>query len=134
MRGKYGGSEGGGVDYGMSAIAPTAQYCNYWCKRKSPIGGNVIADVSRQVRGRGWSGRHYGSGGSSTPTYSTINYLLEAAGIHHVMNNEEACEFGLQLGLDDDGNIICSTELVLGDGGGGGGRHHGVVGLISTYI
>jgi len=53
MRGKHGGSEGGGVDYGMSAIVPTAQYCNYWCKRKSPIGGSVIADVSRQVRGRG---------------------------------------------------------------------------------
>ena len=33
------------------------------------------------------------------------------------MNNEEAREFGLQLGLDDDGNIIGSTELVLGEGG-----------------
>ena len=52
-----------------------------------------------------------------TPTYSTINYLLEAAGIHHVMNNEEACEFGLQLGLEDNGNIIGGAELVLGEGG-----------------
>jgi len=30
---------------------------------------------------RGRSGIHYGSGGSRTPPYSTINYLLEAAGI-----------------------------------------------------
>ena len=33
------------------------------------------------------------------------------------MNNEEAREFGLQLGLEDDGNIIGSAELVLGEGG-----------------
>ena len=62
------------------------------------------------------------------------NQLFIESGWKYVMNNEEACEFGLQLGLDDDGNIICSTELVLGDGGGGSGRHHGVVGVISTYI
>ena len=30
-----------------------AQYCNYWRKRKSPIDGNVIVDVSRLVGGRG---------------------------------------------------------------------------------
>jgi len=34
-------------------IACMAQYCNYWCKSKSPIDGNVIADVSRLVGGRG---------------------------------------------------------------------------------
>ncbi len=101
-------------------------------------GSRPLMVILLQMLAGGWgawgrSGRHYGWGGSSTPTYSTINYLLEAAGIY-VMNNEEAREFGLQLGLDDDGNIIGSTELVLGDGGGGSGRHHGVVGVISTYI
>ena len=30
-----------------------AQYCNYWRKRKSPIDGNVIVDVSRLVGRRG---------------------------------------------------------------------------------
>ena len=116
-------------------IACMAQYCNYWRKRKTPIDGDIIADVSRRVerleleeewKTNGWVG-------NSIPPYTTINYLLKAAGIC-LMSNEEAREFGLQLGLDDDGNIIGSTELVLGDGGGGSGRHHGVVGVISTYI
>jgi hypothetical protein len=48
-------------------IACMAQYCNYWRKRKSPIDGDIIADVSRRV-------------GPLTP-YSTINYLLKVAGI-----------------------------------------------------
>ena len=51
MRGKQGGSEGGGDDYGCLLIIIThmAQYCNYWRKRKSPIDGDIIADVSRRV-------------------------------------------------------------------------------------
>ena len=46
------------------------------------------------------------------------------------MNNEEAREFGLQLGFEDGDNIIGSAELVLGEGGSR--RHHGVVGVISN--
>ena len=30
-------------------IACMAQYCNYWRKRKSPIDGDIIADVNRRV-------------------------------------------------------------------------------------
>jgi len=44
------------------------------------------------------------------------NQLFIESGWKYVMNNEEAREFGLQLGLDDDGSIIGSTEHVLGGG------------------
>jgi hypothetical protein len=37
----------------------------------------------------GRSGRHYGKGGSSTPPYSTINYLLEAGMRRTTMRNKE---------------------------------------------
>jgi len=37
----------------------------------------------------GRSGRHYGRGGSSTPPYSTINYLLEAGMRMTTMRNKE---------------------------------------------
>ena len=53
-----------------------------------------------------------------TTPYSTNNYLLKAAGLY-VINNEEAQECGLQLGAEDDGSIIGSTEYVLGGGGSG---------------
>ena len=81
-------------------IACMAQYCNYWRKRKTPIDGDIIADVSRRVgrleleeewKTNGWVG-------NSIPPYTTINYLLKAAGIC-LMSNEETQEFGLQLGL-----------------------------------
>jgi hypothetical protein len=31
-----------------------AQYCNYWRRMKSPIDGNIIADVSQRVGGQEW--------------------------------------------------------------------------------
>jgi hypothetical protein len=52
----------------------------------------------------GRSGIHYGWGGFCT-ILSTNNYLLEVAGN---TNNEEAQEYGLQLGAKDD-NIIISS-------------------------
>jgi len=55
-------------------------------------------------------------------TIPNINYLLEVAGI----NNEEAQEYGLQLGAKADDSIIGSAKHVLG--GGGSGRHHGLGG------
>ena len=41
----------GGDDEGSRLIIMDcmAQYCNYWRKRKSPIDGNFIVDVSRLV-------------------------------------------------------------------------------------
>ena len=66
----------------------------------------------------GRSGIHYGWGGGSTTSYSTNNYSLKAAGIKDI-NNEEAQEYGLQLGAEEDGSIIGSTEYVLGGGGSG---------------
>ena len=44
MRGKQGGSEGGEMMMAclLIIIVYMAQYCNYWRKRKSPIGGNII--------------------------------------------------------------------------------------------
>ena len=69
----------------------------------SPVERGVdifIADVSRRVgrleleeewKTNGWVG-------NSIPPYATINYLLKAAGIY-LMSNEETQEFGLQLGL-----------------------------------
>jgi hypothetical protein len=41
---------------------------------------------------------------------------LKAAGIKD-MNNEEAQEYGLQCGAEEDGSIIGSAEYVLGGGG-----------------
>ena len=45
--------------------------------------------------GRGWN--TFSWGGSTNPPYSTINYLLERAGIKD-MNNEEARELCCNLG------------------------------------
>jgi len=42
------------------------------------------------------------------------------------INNEEAQEYGLQLGAKADDSIIGSAKHVLG--GGGSGRHHGLGG------
>jgi hypothetical protein len=52
------------------------------------------------------------------PYSQRYNYLLEVAGIKDI-NNEEAQEYGLQCGSEEDGNIIGSTEYVLGGGGSG---------------
>ena len=82
----------GGDDDGSRHIIMDcmAQYCNYWRKRKSPIDGNIIADVSRRVGRLGEEWKTLKMGGSSIPPllptqqstiYSTINYLLEVAGI-----------------------------------------------------
>ena len=79
----------------------------------------------------GRSGIHYGWGESTTIPYSTNNYLLDAAGIY-VMNIEEARDYGLQCGAEEDGSIIGSAEHVLG--GGMSGRYHGLSIPIPTYI
>jgi hypothetical protein len=73
-------------------------------------------DVIRRVENGGRSGIHYGWGGGSTTSYLTNNYSLKAAGIKDI-NNEEAQEYGLQLGAEEDGSIIGSIEYVLGEGG-----------------
>ena len=76
-----------------------------------------------QMLAGGWgawgrSGRHYGWVEVVFHPYTLLNnQLFIESGWKYVMNNEEAREFGLQLGLDNDGNIIGSTELVLGEGG-----------------
>ena len=46
----------GGDDDGVPHIimACMAQYCNYWRRMKSPIDGNIIADVSQRVGGQEW--------------------------------------------------------------------------------
>ena len=51
MRGKQGGSEGGGDDDGMSAHNHRLHgpVLPYWRKRKLPIDGDIIADVSWRV-------------------------------------------------------------------------------------
>ena len=49
---------------------------------------------------------------STLTPYSTINYLLEAAGIQDI-NNEEAQEFGLQLWAEDDGSSIGSVQVYI---------------------
>ena len=41
---------------------------------------------------------------------------MKAAGIKDI-NNEEAQEYGLQCGAEEDGSIIGSAEYVLGGGG-----------------
>ena len=67
----------------------------------SPVERGVdifIADVSRRVGRLEEEWKTYGWVGNSIPPYTTINYLLKAAGIC-VMSNEETQEFGLQLGL-----------------------------------
>ena len=63
---------------------------------------------------------HYGWGGFCTTP--NIIYLLEVAGI----NNEEAQEYGLQLGAKADDSIIGSAKHVLG--GRESGQHHGLGG------
>ena len=63
----------------------------------------------------GRSGIHYGWGG----LYHTLpnnHLLLNAAGLY-VINNEEAQEYGLQLGAKADDSIIGSAKHVLGEGG-----------------
>jgi hypothetical protein len=49
------------------------------------------------VEGRGEEWNTFSWGGSTNPPYSTINYLLERAGIKD-MNNEEAQELCCNLG------------------------------------
>ena len=68
-------------------------------------------DVNRRVGGRGeeWNTLWMGWKGSTTTPYSTINYLLKAAGIWDI-NNEEARDYGLQLGAEKDVSIIGSAE------------------------
>ena len=51
----------------------TAKYCNYWHKRKLPIDGNIIVDVSRLVGGRGGGVKDIIDGVEVAPPYSTIN-------------------------------------------------------------
>jgi hypothetical protein len=68
----------GGDDDGSRLIIVDcmAQYCNYWCKRKSPIDGNVIVDVLAGWWGAGGrSGRHHGWGGSSTPLLNNQHWI-----------------------------------------------------------
>ena len=44
------------------------------------------------------------------------NQLFIESGWKYVMNNEEACEFGLQFGAEEVGSSIGSAEHVLGGG------------------
>ena len=112
---KVGGDDDGSL---LIIMACMAKYCSYWRRMKSPIDGNIIADVSRRVGCLGEEWKTLWMGGSSIPPlHPTQQSTIIESGWKYVMNNEEACEFGLQLGLDDDGNIIGSTELVLGEGG-----------------
>ena len=76
---KVGGDDDGSL---LIIMACMAKYCSYWRRMKSPIDGNIIADVSRRVgrleleeewKTNGWVG-------NSIPPYTTINYLLKAAG------------------------------------------------------
>ena len=48
------------------------------------------------------------------------------------MNIEEARDYGLQCGAEEDGSIIGSAEHVMG--GGMSGRYHGLSIPIPTYI
>ena len=95
-------------------IACMAHYCNYWRKRKSPIDGDIITDVSWRV-GRleeEWKTLYRG-GSSIPPLHPTQQSTICWNGIY-VMNNEEAQEFGLQLWAEDDGN---GGHLFFIDGG-----------------
>jgi hypothetical protein len=80
----------------------------------------VQGDVSWQVVGWGEEWSTYGWGGGSTTSYSTNNYLLNAAGIKDIS------------GAEEDGSIIGSAEYVLGEGGVEDIMDW--VGVISTYI
>ena len=79
----------------------------------------------------GRSGIHYGWGGGSTIPLPNNHLLLNAAGLY-VINNEEAQEYGLQLGAKADDSIIGSAKHVLGEGGVEDIMDW--VGVISTYI
>jgi len=59
----------GGDDDGSSLIimACMAKYCSYWRRMKSPIDGNIIADVSRRVRRLGEEWKTLWMGGISIP-------------------------------------------------------------------
>ena len=50
-----------------------------------------------------------------TIPYSTNNYLLKAAGLY-VINNEEAQEYGLQLGAKADDSILVLLSMCWGRG------------------
>jgi hypothetical protein len=76
----------------------------------------------------GRSGIHYGWGGLYHTQQSPI---IEAAGLYDI-NNEEAQEYGLQLGAKADDSINGSAKHVLGEGGVEDIMDW--VGVISTYI
>jgi hypothetical protein len=56
----------------------------------------------------GWGGLYH--------TLPNNHLLLKAAGLY-VINNEEAQEYGLQLGAKAHDSIIGSAKYVLGEGG-----------------
>jgi hypothetical protein len=75
----------GGDDDGILLIimACMAQYCNYWRKRKSPIDGNIIANISRRVGGQrgGVEDNMDGVDFVSHPTRTLLNnHLFIASG------------------------------------------------------
>ena len=70
----------GGDDDGSLLIimACMAKYCSYWRRMKSPIDGNIIADVSRRVGrlGEEWKTLWMGWKYYSTCTYTTITSVM----------------------------------------------------------